>query len=185
MKKAVSGVLAAAATLVFAGSARAQLIPNFTPFSFEARAGAALPQGDFGDEVDTGTTFGGSATFHFAPLLGIYGGYSQTSFGGDLDWQQSGFDVGLRASIPTLILPFSPWAKAGVVFYELENEQGSDRGTGYELGAGLAWSIFPKITLTPGVSYLTYTVDDEGSTDPDAEIDASQVRVDIGIRIRL
>ena len=183
MKKlfAVLLALSAAATV---RPAAAQLIPNFTPFSFEVRGGAALPRGDFGDLADAGTTFGGSATFHFFPLLGVYGGYTQTSFGGDGDWSESGFDAGVRASVPTLVLPFSPWAKAGLVFYQLDAEGESfDRSLGYELGAGVAWSVFPKITLTPGVSWVSYTA--ETNRTESGDVDVSHLKVDVGIRLRL
>lgn len=180
MKKHFASVAAALLVAVAARPAAAQLIPNFTPFSFEVRGGAALPQGDFGDDADIGLALAGSVTFHPAPILGVYAGYSQNEFGDD--WKDSGIDAGVRASIPTLILPFSPWAKAGIVYHQLENDLVEfDRELGYELGAGLAWSIFPKLTLTPGVSLTSYSVDGGALGD----LDVRYLKVDIGARLRL
>ena len=78
MKKTLS-FLSLAAAAAFAAPAHAQL-PNVTPFSFEVRGGLAFPSGDFSDGVDSGTTLGANATFHYITLVGIYGGYTSSVY---------------------------------------------------------------------------------------------------------
>lgn len=178
MKKLSAGIAAAAAVVLLAGPARAQ-IPHITPFSFEARAGVALPQGDLNDVASPGFALGGSVTYHAVPLVGIYGGYSFAQFGqdgGDGDYRDHGFDVGARVGIPTPLIPIDPWIRGGVVVHKLElsgtaADASTDWQAGYELGAGLGFGFGP-LSLTPGVSYVHHK-------------DVSYVRGDVGLRIRI
>jgi hypothetical protein len=183
---AASAALAAAALL--AGPAAAQ-IPHLTPFAFEARAGIATPTGDFNDVAGANFAVGGSITYHAVPLLGVYAGASHARFSrdaGDGDFNDTGFDVGARLGIPTPLIPIDPWIRAGVVMHRLELSGAgggdfSDWGTGYEVGAGLGFGIGP-ISITPGVSYVTYRYDNGVSA---ADQKASYVKADVGVRIRI
>lgn len=179
MNKAASGLLAAAATLAMAGSAQAQIVPNLTPFSVEGRVGAAFPNGDAGDVLDTGFTFGADVSVNVMPMVALYGGYSRTSFGitdTDENATLSGFDVGARLEIPTPLIPIDPWIKAGAVFHQLEiADESSDRETGYEVGAGVGFGMIPKVTITPAVTY----------TSVGGDIDVQHVRAEVGVRVRI
>ena len=184
----LAGVLAAAAA---AAPARAQL-PAFTPFSFEVRAGAALPTGDLGDVASTGYTLSGSATYHFIPLIGVYGGYTYSRFGAEdqgdeFDLVDSGFDAGLRLGIPTPLIPIDPWIKGGLVFHKLsaegegiEDDDDTDMELGFQVGAGLGFGFGP-VSLTPGVSFISYKVGDDDGDD----VSISYWEAGIGVRIRL
>lgn len=189
MKKTLAALAAMAATAVLAGTAAAQ-IPAITPFSFEARAGVAMPTGDLSDrDADPGVSLGASATFHFMPMLGVYAGYSRATFGGEGEgeYTDQGADLGLRLAVPTPLIPIDPWIKAGVTFHTLEasgftlptNNFDGDGSLGYEVGAGLGFGFGP-LSLTPGVSWVNYDFDG-GSGDERA----SFIRVDIGARVRL
>jgi Outer membrane protein beta-barrel domain len=196
MKKSFAGLLSAAALLAAAAPAAAQ-IPAITPFSFEVRAGLALPQGDLGDALETGWSLGGTATYHFFPTLGVYAGYSMATFGagdeieeeaGDGTYRDSGFDFGLRFAPPTPLIPIDPWIRAGGVYHKLEAEDfddpeangDTDSSLGFQVGAGLGFGFGP-ISLTPGVIYTRYDVEDDEGDEGTVEYFA----LEIGGRIRL
>lgn len=199
MKKTTVGLLTLAATAAFAGTAEAQIpLPNFTPFSVEVRGGAGFPTGDLGDEDLGGGepdfAASGSVTYHALPVIGIYGGYSYNRFGvdgvDDAEYVHSGFSAGVRAGIPTPLLPIDPWVKAGAVyntfeasgFADAEINGESDREWGFEVGGGLGLPLGPKVSITPGVTYTSVSYGDE---DADLDVDISHVTVDVGLRIRI
>jgi hypothetical protein len=190
MKKLTAAAALAGAALL-AGPAAAQ-IPHFTPFAFEARGGVAVPTGDFGEVARNGFVVGGSITYHAVPLVGIYVGASYAQMpvidvGDDYgDYKDTGFELGARVGIPTPLIPIDPWIKGGVAFRRLqldvagtETDAFDDWGIGYEVGAGLGFGFGP-ISITPGVGYVSYRVDDDGD---DATV--SYVKAEIGVRIRL
>ena len=190
-------LFAAAAATLAAAPLHAQ-IPHVTPFSFEARAGVALPTGDLNQDSDDGVNakpgvgVSGSITYHALPLIGIYAGGSYNKFGiedSDVDLTDAGLDVGARIGIPTPLIPIDPWIKAGVVVHQLsanvdDGGDNSDWGTGFEVGGGLGFAFGP-VSITPGISYVHYgtTFDDgEGS---EVDLKASYVKADIGVRVRI
>jgi len=175
------------------------------PLSFEVRGGVVLPQGDFSDGLSTGFTVGGAAHYRIAPMVSLYGGYdyarfntdSDADFGGaDANVTDNGFRVGARFDVPLAgMTGISPWLEGGATFNQTSinlSDSGSsvgvdsDRSVGYEVGAGLAFSVAPKISLTPGVRYRSHTADfgDDGSGG-DNKVDANYFAVDLGIHIRL
>jgi len=187
MQKLTTVAAALAGAALLAGPAAAQ-IPHITPFAFEARAGVAVPVGDFNDVAGSNFGVGGSITYHAVPLLGIYAGASHAQFSGDADdgdYNDTGFDLGARLGIPTPLIPIDPWIRAGVVVHRLEHDGAtadfSAWGTGYEVGAGLGFGFGP-ISITPGVSYVSYKYDD-GVTAGDQR--ASYVKADVGVRVRI
>jgi hypothetical protein len=185
MKKLAAGAAALAAALL-AAPAAAQ-IPHLTPFAFEARAGIAAPTGDLGDVAGNGFVVGGNITYHAFPIVGIYGGVSHAQFSvddGDGDFKDSGFEIGARIGIPTPLIPIDPWIKGGAVFHRLEltgagTDDFNDWGTGYEIGAGLGFGFGP-VSVTPGVTYVSYKVDGGGGDDT-----ASYVKAEVGVRVRI
>jgi hypothetical protein len=192
LKRSIPLLAGALAAVAIATPARAQL-PSITPFSFEARAGVALPTGDLADVANTGYTLSGSATYHFIPMVGIYGGYTYSRFEveGDeetgYDLVDSGFDLGARLAIPTPLIPIDPWIKGGLVFHnvsaegeDIEADDDSDSELGFQVGAGLGFGIGP-VSLTPGVSFISYKVDNED----DDDVTLSYWEASIGVRIRL
>lgn len=186
MKKLATGAAALAAAALLAGPAAAQL-PTFTPFAFEARAGVAVPQHDLADFAGTGYSLAGSITYHAFPVVGFYAGASRATFSvddADGDFVDQGVEVGARIGIPTPLIPIDPWIKGGVVYHQLKLSNGGtddldDWGTGFEVGAGLGFGFGP-VSITPGVTYQSYKIDD--GTD---DATAASVRAEIGVRIRI
>jgi hypothetical protein len=186
MHKLSAGLLAAAATAVLSGPARAQL-PHLTPFAFEARAGVAIPTGDFNDVASTGYALDGNVTAYVVPTLGIYAGYHYTRFGheGSGHYNETGPEVGLRLDIPTPLIPIDPYVKAGLVWNRLELSGAgagdfSDSKLGIQLNGGFALTL-GSVSLSPGFTYITYRYD----TNTLADQKASYVRADLGVRIRI
>jgi len=187
MKKVL---FALGATALLAAPAAAQ-IPHITPFSFEARAGAAIPTGDLNDETGPGLALSGSVTYHAIPLIGVYAGGSYNKFSiddSDADFTDAGLDAGLRLGIPTPLIPIDPWIKAGVVVHQAKvsldgDSESADWGTGFEVGGGLGFGFGP-VSITPGISYVHYNSSvDDGEDETDVKV--GYVKADIGVRIRL
>ena len=107
MKKTTLGLLSVVAAAAFAMPAHAQRV---TPFALEVRGGLAFPTGDFGEaeedvgSIKSGITVGANATFHFMPMLGVYGGYTYNRFGveglEELDVVDQGFNAGCAWQSP-------------------------------------------------------------------------------------
>jgi hypothetical protein len=187
MRKLTTTAAALAGAALLAGPAAAQ-IPHITPFAFEARAGVAVPTGDLGDAAKNGFAVGGSITYHALPLVGLYAGASHAQFSAeavDGDYKDTGFELGARLGIPTPLIPIDPWIKGGAAFRRLEldipstGDSFDEWGLGFEVGAGLGFGFGP-VSITPGVSYVSYQVDDDGD-----DRTVSYVKADIGVRIRL
>jgi len=159
------------------------------PLSFEGRAGVAIPTGDLGDEFDPGFAFGANIAWHFTPMFGVYGGYSQAAFGtgDDSSVRSQGFDLGAHVDLPSPML--APWLRGGLVFKEMHASRGaasltSDTGTGFEVGGGIAFPIADMISLTPGLRYTSFPVTYQ-EFGVDQGDNASYLTLDVGVRVRL
>jgi hypothetical protein len=201
MKKSTFGMLAAVAAVGLAGTASAQMGPT-TPFSVEVRAGAALPTGDFGDVVSTGWTVGIDGTFNITPMFGIYGGYSYSSYAldeeledlfGEADVTEQGFDAGVKATLGGGTLPFTPYLRGGLIFHKLGGEfededvetEDSDYELGFEVGGGLMFPLGPRISVTPSVSYTSFSISEDEDEIDEFDVDISAFKIGIGLNIRI
>ena len=136
------------------------------PMSFQVRVDALFPTGDFGDVASGGASIGGTAAVMVVPGAGIYGSYHQAQFdleqrAGDLT--DSGFSLGLIASLSTVGNRNPWWVAGGIVFHDLEMESGgvtvsADSDLGVELSTGAAISIASGVRLLPAVGYRAYGV---------------------------
>ena len=183
MKKTTSALLAVLGTATLAGRAQAQVpVPNITPFSVEARAGLSVPLSPASDNAKTGWTAGANVTYHALPLVGVYAGYTLDEWkakDADGKFQSQAISVGARIGIPTPMIPIDPWIKVGAVNDRIkitDNSSGAsltgDRKWGFEAGAGLGFTLGPKLSVTPGVTYTKVK-------------DLKFVRADIGLRVRI
>lgn len=182
----------AALTAGGTGAASAQ---GLLPIAVEARAGLALPQGDWSGagSVDTGFGYGFNFRLQLFPLISAYGGWDRYTFnvsGSGGDAEDTGFHLGAQASLPLSALTgVSPFAFAGMVFNRTTMSFGdvntsvleSDRGLGYEVGAGLAFPFMPTLTLTPQVRYRSHGADFPSSAAEDQTV--SYLSFDLGVRL--
>lgn len=187
MRRFLSGA-AVVAALCSAGAAAAQgPFDIATPISLEARGGIAIPSGDFADVADNAFGFGGSVHLQVAPRVSVYGGYSMTEF--DLEEVSAegtdrGWEAGARIAFPGV--GFSPWVRGGLLFHDFEVEAAGvefdgDDEIGFEVGAGAAFPLGPRVSVSPGFAYRRYSSELFAAND----LDVSYLNLDIGLRIRL
>jgi len=171
--------LACAAAWLGGGPLAAQL-----PLSLEGRGGVAVPAETFAG-ADGGVAVEVSATWHALPLVGIYGAYQGNRFGreGTEDHATDrGFAAGVRVAVPTPLIPIDPWIRAGLVTHRLRAEGlAHESEPGVEVGAGLAFPLARRITLTPGVLWTRYR---HGAT-ADQRVRVRHLRADVGLRMHL
>ncbi|MGH7457617.1 MAG: hypothetical protein ACREKN_00845 [Longimicrobiaceae bacterium] len=166
MKRQLLAAAACALAILVAHPARAQT------FAVELRAGGgvgATESSGAGLELVPRPSFG--LTVSYAPLvrLAVYAGYSRRSFGCEsvfchgrgIDFTSSGPHAGVRFGFP---LAGRPWLRAGVVVHHLEANakepparESSELAAGFEAGAGLAFGLTRRVTLTPGIGYTRYS----------------------------
>ena len=189
--RAWCSVLCLPVLLVVARPASAQLAGLAgTPLSVEGRLFAGFPTGDFADgDLETGLGFGVEAAYNFLPALAVYGGYSRVSFGvddaDDVNLVDSGFDFGLRYTLPALS-SLSPFLRGGLVYHELEvdadgQDQSTDRGLGFDIGGGIAIPLTPRFSLNPMVNYLRYSAEINGRND---DFDVSYLGLGVSLAFR-
>lgn len=197
-KLVVPALVLGAAALAAPASAQTVL-----PLSFEVRGGVVLPQGDFDDGANTGFIVGGTVHYRVAPIASIFAGFEHAQFGIDDDsdfegvdanFRDQGFRLGARFDVPLAgMTGISPWVEGGATFNKtslnLSDDDASasvdsDRGVGFEVGAGLAFNVAPKISITPGVRYRSHKAefDFDGGSE---EFDVNYFAIDLGVHIRL
>jgi len=176
------------------------------PVSFEARGGVAIPTGeDFDDGASLGWSVGGTVFFRAAPMVSVYGGFEHAMFttddeedfeGIDSDITDNGFRLGARFDVPMgAVTGVSPWVEGGAIFnrtsINLSDDTGasisvdSDRGVGFEVGAGLSFNVAPRISITPGVRYRSHKAEFGDVDGEQVELDVNYFTVDLGVHIRL
>lgn len=164
----------------------------------EGRAGVAIPTGDFADAASVGIGLEGTVLLAFTPMFSAYAGYAWNRFGcddqfcdagEDVDFTDSGFNLGVRGSFITGGA-FEPWVRAGVVFHDVEISASddnvsasieSDRGTGFEIGGGFRYWTARGISITPGIRYTTYEADIEVPGFGSEEVEVTHLVLDLGV----
>lgn len=185
--------------LTLPGAAAAQL----SPVQLEVNLGAAVPVQEFSGpegfegEAGMGTSFG----VHFVVTerrLSWYAGFSEHRFACPADTcvkaeeiVSTGWDVGVRLNL--LRGPVVPWVRAGLAAYISRGQfvvppsaepsgvlvSESDRGWGFEAGAGILISIAPRFALNPGVRYAS--VDPTFAGSDLGRLDSRYVVADLGL----
>lgn len=190
MKKTI--LAAALGVALSAGGAAAQ---SAVPVELELRVGAALPQGDIEDGLGTGYTWGINGAYGFNEKLQGYLSYSQAVYGPeedideDVDIKDKGLGAGLRYTIPTAGR-IRPWFSAGLAYrsFEVDADGGNislDSELGFEAGAGIAFDVSPRVSLTPGIGYTSVSLDGDDGEGGEFSADMSSLRIDVGVRVRL
>jgi len=179
-----SKTIVAGLWLVFPFALSAQV----SPLQIEVNVGAGVPVQEFAGREGFEGEAGGGATFgvHFAlttrSYLTWYAGFSQHRFGCDEtacgevgDIVTTSWDVGARINL--LSGPVVPWIRAGVVSHLAELDSTgvpgggsipvtvrleSERGWGFEGGAGVMITVAPRLAINPGVRYSRVTTGFDG-----------------------
>jgi opacity protein-like surface antigen len=197
VRRLIAPALVLSAGLVaHAASAQATL-----PLSFEVRGGVGIPVGDFGDGASTAWSIGGTARYRVASMVDLYAGYDHFDFGADSTSDfDSGIDVGItddgfrggaRFNLPLAMRGVTPWLEGGLLVNRTTVNV-SDGTTsiglhskwtpGFEVGAGLAFALSPKISLTPGVRFREHRAEfDTGDPSSDGTVTADYFAIDLGV----
>lgn len=169
--------------MAFPSAASAQV----SPLQVEVNVGAAVSVQEFAGregfegEAGDGSTFGVHFALTTRSYLTWYVGFSQHRFACDGatcgqvdDIVTTSWDVGARINL--LSGPVVPWIRAGVVSHLAELDftgavtEGStptvrlesDRGWGFEGGAGVMITLAPRLAINPGVRYSRVTTGFDG-----------------------
>ena len=159
------------------------LSAQVSPFQVEVNLGTGVPVQEFAGpngfegEVGDGATFGVHFALTTRSYLTWYVGFSQHRFGCDGttcgvadEVVTTSWDIGARINLRSG--PVVPWIRAGVVAHVAELESSarpaggaspvfsrltSDRGWGFEGGAGVMITVAPRLAINPGVRYSRVT----------------------------
>lgn len=196
MKRTTLGMIAMIAALGVAGQAEAQM--GTLPISAEVRGGFGFPMGNFGDDArydaQVGPGFEASLGLGLTSMLGVYAGFDWFEFGvpstlaNDAKYTDSGLNAGAMLNLSGMA-PMGPWVRGGVVWHKLSSSgnavgvdfsRSSDRSLGFEVGAGLSFPLGMVISVTPGVRYVSYNPQFNGSTSDNSNV--SYLIGDVGLR---
>lgn len=146
--------------------------------SIGLRGTGSIPTGSFAqaqtgengaliEGAKNGFGYGLDVVVGFGPI-GIYGGFDKVKFECETETCQTdgkytmqGVAVGVKLGIPTKSR-FRPFVRGGVTFNNLEGGYGgsssnvltTDRTPGYEIGAGLDYTLLRMLSFTPQVRYV-------------------------------
>jgi hypothetical protein len=173
------------------------------PLVLGGHLGAALPAGDIGESssgfsAGTGPSFGGFVRVEPFPVFGVFAVYEQAHFSCD-DCDILGLDDtlvlkavggGVRLVMPIGFARFSPWLEGALIrqtigFSGDGVDFTSEAALGFTAGAGVTLPLVPRVELSPRIRYLSAPAEFDFSSLPDREVDASAIKLDLGLGIRL
>lgn len=160
-------------------SAFAQEIEN--RFGFELSGGASMATQKLDDaSLNPGFGFEGIFHYRFLPHTGVYAGWGWNRFGADdsfagsdVCFEETGYVFGLQYKRTIGITPLSYYLRAGGLYnhIEIENAGGdiigdTGHGLGWQLAAGIDYSIGSNWSITPGLKFnaLSRDVEMDGNT---------------------
>jgi hypothetical protein len=181
--------------LALPASLAAQLPVSLT---VEARAGYAVPTGDFANSAegfvaDAGPALGVAVVVHPIPALGVFVGYQQLRFGcapcagAGLDDSAvlAGTEGGLHVSIPVEFAGAVPWLRASALYHSLAFSGMGDRMTsdpafGFGGAAGVSVPVLGRLEVSPGIRFMAVPAHFDFTVLPDRSVDVTAVSFDLG-----
>lgn len=143
-------------------------------FGLELTANGLAATSDYGN-ASLSAGMGSELNIHyrFMPHLGAYAGWSWNKFssdqsfaGTDMDFEETGYNLGLQFNHPLGISTVSYFVRAGGTWkhLEIENEDGdiisdSGHGLGWQVSAGLEIPLNTRLSLVPGAKYSSLSRD--------------------------
>lgn len=160
--------------ILITGAVNAQ--ENGKRFDFEFNGGASMATSKPGDtQLNLG--FGFESTLHYRILkyTGVYAGWGWNRFGADnsfagadVCFEETGYVFGLQFKHPIGTMPLSYYFRAGGLYnhIEIENASGdiigdTGHGLGFQLGAGIDYSLGKNWSITPGLKFNYFSRDVE------------------------
>jgi opacity protein-like surface antigen len=168
---------------------------NEKRFGFELNGGASIATRKLDDaSLNIGFGFEGIFHYRFMPFTGVYAGWGWNKFASDnsfagknADFEETGYILGLQFKHPMGNLPLSYFVRAGGLYnhIEIENADGdiigdTGHGLGFQLAAGIDYSLGKNWSITPGLkfNYLSRDVEMGGVT---TSLDHNYLSLRVGI----
>jgi opacity protein-like surface antigen len=147
-----------------------------------------------GASLNTGLGYEAILQYRFMPFTSVYGGWGYSHFnanesfaGSDVDFEQTGYILGLQFKHPIGSSPVSYFVRAGALYSHIETENNNGdiisdtgHGIGWQAAAGVEVSLGKNWSLAPGLKYnwLSGETDFEGVN---YQLDHRYVSARIGI----
>jgi opacity protein-like surface antigen len=159
-------MLISAFCLLIAGATFAQEKGN--RFGIELNGDVSFVSNELaGASLNSGLGFEAILQYRFMPYTSVYGGWGYSHFnanesfaGPDVDFEQTGYILGLQFLYPHGNSPVSYFARAGMLYshIETENKQGdiisdTGHGVGFQATAGIEVALGKNWSLAPGIKF--------------------------------
>lgn len=137
-------------------------------FGIEVNGDVSFVSSDLaGASLNTGLGFETILQYRFMPYTSVYGGWGYSHFsakesfaGPDVDFEQTGYVLGLQFLYPHGNSPVSYFARAGMLYshIETENNKGeifsdTGHGVGFQATAGIEVALGKNWSLAPGIKF--------------------------------
>lgn len=137
-------------------------------FGFELNSGVSLPVSELDNsKLNTGFGFEGIFHYRFMPHLGAYAGWgwnrlsADNSFAGEnVDFEETGYVVGLQFMHPIGNSPFSYFVRGGGLYNHIETENttgeiinDTGHGFGFQVAGGISYNFGNHWSFDPGIKF--------------------------------
>lgn len=165
-----------------------------TRFGIELNGGASFATRELGG-IDLNTGVGFETVFHYRFMnhLGAYAGWGWNKFstddtfaGSTVDFEETGYVVGLQFKHPIGTSPISYYTRLGGLYNHIEIEEGDDiiedtgHGLGFQIAAGIDIPLGANWNINPGVKFnaISGDIDNNGNT---TNLNLNYVMIRVGI----
>jgi len=186
-------ILSIALVILISASTLAQ--ENEKRFGVEINGDVSFVSSDLaGASLNTGLGYEVILQYRFMPFTSVYGGWGYSHFnanesfaGNDIDFEQTGYILGLQFKHPIGKSPVSYFVRAGALYCHIETENNdgdiisdTGHGIGWQAAAGIEVALGKNWSLAPGLKYnwLSGETDFEGAN---YQLDHRYVAARLGI----
>jgi hypothetical protein len=168
---------------------------NEPRFGVELNGDVSFVSSDLaGASLKTGLGFEAILQYRFMPFTSVYGGWGYNHFnanesfaGSDIDFEQTGYILGLQFKHPVGNSPVSYFVRAGALYCHIETENNNGdiisdtgHGIGWQGAAGIEVSMGRNWSLAPGLKY-NWLSGETGFEGTNYQLDHRTVSARIGI----
>ncbi|MGM0532353.1 MAG: outer membrane protein [Bacteroidota bacterium] len=137
-------------------------------FGIELNGDVSFVSSDLnGANLNTGLGFETILQYRFIPFTSVYGGWGYSHFnaresfaGSDIDFEQTGYILGLQFKQSFGESPISWFVRAGLLYSHIETEDNegeiisdTGHGAGFQVAGGIEVSLGKNWSLAPGLKY--------------------------------
>ncbi len=137
-------------------------------FGIELNGDVSFVSSDLnGANLNTGLGFETILQYRFMPFTSVYGGWGYSHFnanesfaGSDIDFEQTGYILGLQFKQSFGESPISWFVRAGLLYSHIETEDNegeiisdTGHGAGFQVAGGIEVSLGKNWSLAPGLKY--------------------------------